>query len=467
MEADEIPPQPRIPDLARFDAEIMRYRELNDTINALKTPTDLGWLRVNSQPIKNALTSVVSQWITMFTAHLSKFVISSVTEMHSFITGVQAGLEEEVHADSPKEALKRVMTHIRDVRKTRYIRKAVIQPLRRAVVLLKKHNVHVDDTKVAGPVGVTEYLEQADLKVEQCINRTFAKKEQIFPLQTAEMDKIKVRATAFEDSVRSFWNDFRKNAPFAFTGTVDAAYATLDRYYAELTKMEAGSRDLNEVEELFELPISKFNEMSQCRTQLRLLKTLWDFKSLLQCTYDNWKTLLWADINTEQLEDANKKIATELRKMGDSNQIVKGWQVYKDMDAMVRDMTTILPLVNDLHSPSMRPRHWKELARVCGVKSLDPTDPKFSLEEMVDLRLHTHKEEVEEIVGASPTRPRMHARVCLLLARRERAAPAPRRHGDEGAEDRAQDGRDRGRLAHIHARVPAPQGRRREGAARL
>jgi len=401
MEADEIPPQPRIPDLARFDAEIAKYRELGDTINALKTPTDLGWLRVNAGPIKQALSTVVSQWVHTFTAHLQQFVVRSVGEMHEFITAVVAGLDEEVSADSPKEALRRCMGHIRDVRKTRYIRKALIPPLRRAVTLLKKHGVHVDDTRVGGTATVSEYLEQADLKVEHCINRTFAKKEQIFPLQTAEMEKIKVRAVAFEDKVREFWNGFRKAAPFAFTGPPDGAYASLDAYFRQLVGLEDGARDLNEVEELFELPISKFNEMAQCRVQLRLLKVLWDFKAMVLATYDNWKTATWAAIQTEVLEDANKKLATELRKLGDGNQIVKGWAVFKDIDAMVRDMSTTLPLVNELHSPSMRARHWKELAHVCGVKALDPTDAKFSLEDMVDLKLHTHKEAVEEIVDAA------------------------------------------------------------------
>jgi dynein heavy chain len=75
--------------------------------------------------------------------------------------------------------------------------------------------------------------------------------------------------------------------------------------------------------------------------------------------------------------------------------------VCKDTDAEVRNMAVALPLVNELHSPSMRPRHWKELARVCGVKALDPSDAKFCLEDLLALHLHTHKEEVEEIVDAA------------------------------------------------------------------
>jgi dynein heavy chain len=64
-------------------------------------------------------------------------------------------------------------------------------------------------------------------------------------------------------------------------------------------------------------------------------------------------------------------------------------------------MATTLPLIEELHSPAMRPRHWSSLAGVCGVKSLDPTDSKFSLDDMLVLKLHTHAEESSEIVDTA------------------------------------------------------------------
>ena len=42
-----------------------------------------------------------------------------------------------------------------------------------------------------GSQPLLEFLETAPLKWEATVNATFKKKEEIFPLQTAEMDKIK------------------------------------------------------------------------------------------------------------------------------------------------------------------------------------------------------------------------------------------------------------------------------------
>ena len=305
LDAEDIPPQPRVPDLAAFDAEITKYRDLAETIGALRTPTDIGFLRVNSSPAKYALASLATSWAALPINHLIAYVTGAVGELQGFIGHVEKGLAEDVWGDSAEvgttvspgnttsatalhgsrahspggvgsgggsgggkeAALQRVMTHIRDVRKSRHVRKAGIAPLRKAIALLKKHGVAVDALRaqlssseaVAGQraggadggavissppmtaggeggatpsvsstssvsasqqaaattsssgssegavspsLSVIDYLEGADLRVEACISATFTKKEEIFPLQTAEMVAVKARAVAFEDRVR-------------------------------------------------------------------------------------------------------------------------------------------------------------------------------------------------------------------------------------------------------------------------
>jgi dynein heavy chain, axonemal len=153
--------------------------------------------------------------------------------------------------------------------------------------------------------------------------------------------------------------------------------------------------------QLFEVPQSRFPELGACGGQLRGLKTLWDFKALVLGAYDAWKGVPWAAIDTEALEDANKRIAGELKRTGDAHPTVKAWGAYRDVEALVRDMAVTLPLVAELHSPAMRPRHWAELAVVCGVRALDPGDPKFALEDLLALRLHEHAERVADVVDAA------------------------------------------------------------------
>ena len=42
--------------------------------------------------------------------------------------------------------------------------------------------------------------------------------------------------------------------------------------------------------------------------------------------------------------------------MGNEDKIVQAWSVFKDIKKLVTNMALVLPLVNQLHSPSMRER---------------------------------------------------------------------------------------------------------------
>jgi dynein heavy chain len=121
-------------------------------------------------------------------------------------------------------------------------------------------------------------------------------------------------------------------------------------------------------------------------------------KSLVNATFQSWNGQLWNDIKTDDLEDVNKTLLKNLRRQAADNQIIKQWNVFRSIEDSIKDMAVVLPLINALHNPAMRDRHWRALAKICNVKSIDPNDPKFTFEDAINLKVHEHREDVEEIV---------------------------------------------------------------------
>jgi dynein heavy chain len=217
-------------------------------------------------------------------------------------------------------------------------------------------------------------------------------------MQMKEMESLRDDLEQFFLSIREFRNNFRANAPFAFTGSPSDAYKLMDSHARELVVKEQEAKKFNEMEELFELQISKYQETGDTRTELKLLKTVWDMKALILGTFESWNSQLWNDIKTDDLEDVNKMLLKNLRKMATDSPVSKGWPVYRSIEDTIKNMSIVLPLVNELHSPAMRDRHWKSLAKVCNVKVIDPNDPKFCFEDVLNLKVHEHAEDVEEII---------------------------------------------------------------------
>lgn len=81
----------------------------------------------------------------------------------------------------------------------------------------------------------------------------------------------------------------------------------------------------------------------------------------------------------------------------------------------VKNIATILPLINELHSPSMEPRHWGQLMQITG-KQIAFNSPNFCLDDLLHLRLHEHEEDVREIVSQSQREATIERKLNIIEA---------------------------------------------------
>lgn len=77
--------------LELFNERIRHFRDVQHEIAEMKTPTDLNYLRVNSQPIKQALSTWVTKWVYTFTQHLHDHVLHKLQALHEFMLRVNEG----------------------------------------------------------------------------------------------------------------------------------------------------------------------------------------------------------------------------------------------------------------------------------------------------------------------------------------------------------------------------------------
>ena len=213
-----------------------------------------------------------------------------------------------------------------------------------------------------------------------------------------------------------FETTFRKNAPFDYQGPALEAYAMLDKYNVEVNEVAVEVEKFREVEELFEIPHKDYAEVSETLKEMRQLKHLWDFKELVSSMYEEWRGILWSAIDTELLDSENKKIMKALRQFTNTNQIVKGYQVYKDLEEEVKSMDAILPLVNELHSKAMRDRHWKAVAEACKSEEvIDIDNPNFSFDDLLKIGIKDYVEDVEEITEVAAKELKIDKKLKIII----------------------------------------------------
>eukprot|EP00804_Cyclotella_cryptica_P025500 CCRYP_012000-RA/>CCRYP_012000-RA protein AED:0.01 eAED:0.01 QI:1390/1/1/1/1/1/4/5322/2834 len=387
----------KVLDIEKFESAIRQCVDAQIEVAKAKSPADIGWLRVDITPAKREVSLFASKWTTLITTYMHESIISTLSDLQKFMDTATQGLTSDIVVRESQADLMAVMSVIRDVRLKMDSVPELFGPQRECVQVLRRHGVDVLDSKVAGH-NLQDFLEEVPLAWEAVVKKTFKTKEEILPMQMAAVDSLKVELDQFYLSIRSFRGDFRANAPFKFEGDCSEAFAIIDSYASKLDQIEAKIGGFRELEDLFEVQPALYPEIGETRSEIKQLLNLWEFKQSVIKVYEGWRKALWTDVNTVNLEDQNKSLRKELREKGNSYTSMKGWQVYKDIDESMTIMATVLPLIHDLHSNAMRTRHWAALARVCNVKAVDPSDPKFSLRDMLMLKLHTHKDAIEDIV---------------------------------------------------------------------
>ena len=389
----------RLLDLDKFDKAIQKCVEAQADVAKAQSPCDIGWLRIDITPAKRDVSLFATKWINLFTSHMRGSIVATLSDLHKFMESVNQGLSRQVDEShgGQSDELMAVMTLIRDVRLKTDSVPELFGPQRDCVQVLRRYGVHVLNDTVAGRT-VQNFLEEAPRAWEAVVKKTFKKKEDILPMQMASVDALKLDLDQFYLSIRKFRGDFRAQAPFKFEGGCSTAFEIIDSFTSKLDQLEVHIEKFRELEDLFELQPTTYPEIGESRSEIKQLILLWKFKGSVSSVYEGWEKELWHVVNTVDLEDQNKRLRKQLKEMGSTNPAMKGWQVYRDIDDSMAVMATVLPLVNDLHADAIRARHWAALARVCNVKAVDPSDPGFTLRDMLMLKLDSRKQEIEAIV---------------------------------------------------------------------
>jgi len=141
------------PSLDKFDEKITYLQTIKHKIDELVVTNDIGWLKVNSSPLRSGIQNIINSWIKKYTNFLLNNTLKEISNIKSFIDEVDHGIKEipqGAETKREKELLMKVMTHLRDVKMIKDKTLAEIDPMKATVVLLKKHGIVPEEDLLIG-----------------------------------------------------------------------------------------------------------------------------------------------------------------------------------------------------------------------------------------------------------------------------------------------------------------------------
>ena len=392
----------KVPNLDYFDEKITSLKAIQEEIKKIETPKEIIWLKVNLQPLKQALDGKVTKWIKVYTDFLVHQVKTTIKNLKEFIKKTNDGIKvnpAEADHQNNKGLLMNVMKIISDVKEVEPKTEAIVKRIKEMVLKLKKHYIQMQEK---GQEDTLQDIDNTFASFNETTQRVFKIKADILPLQVEETINIKKSLDEFSQKVIDFRADFLKNMPFNYDdqydiNRIERSYVTINDYYSKLLKMEAERNEFNNLEKLFELEKTNYKQLRECGSDSKFLKMMWDAIAFVNYQYNDWKYKQWRQIKADFLLEQNKLLSVQLKNLPKEIKLFKGYNAIVDK---VKNMGVVLPLVSSLHSEFMEKRHWKQLMDLTG-KQFDPYSPAFSFDSVLELQLHKYENHVNEIVDVA------------------------------------------------------------------
>ena len=329
-------------------------------------------------------------------AKMSLKLPKELRELERFINNVQKGLQTKVGADDTA-GLMRAMEAMQNIREHSATVEFQFEVLREQVAYLKRQGLGADRQEAQ-----VDDLNQKWNNIKKIQPRVY---DDLRPLKDREAYKVKQQISVFGDKVRNAQKELDVLPVYDWDVSPESAYEQLYHFHSEVVILDEEHENLKRLASLFEFP-EVLHPASAARSELTehqiRLKQLWDLICMVTSQMDQWTTTLWEDIATDVMEDQTRAFAKEIRGLHKS---VRECRAAKALELLVKNFLIALPLVADLHHPSMRPRHWDELK--AATKTNFEIDDTFKLEDLMALKLHQFEEEVGEIVTRAQKEEKM------------------------------------------------------------
>ena len=172
------------PALEKFHEKITMLTGIKQEISEMKPSIDIGWLRVNANPLINELKNTIVTWIDKYISFLLDNTVKQVRNIEFFIDEVSDGIKnppDKADTKGDKEHLMKVMGHLRDVKMIKDRTLDQIGPMKATIDLLKKHRT----VEPLDGEDFTVKLENSKTALVDVSERALGQvKEKILPLQT-------------------------------------------------------------------------------------------------------------------------------------------------------------------------------------------------------------------------------------------------------------------------------------------
>ena len=390
------------PTLEDFESALRKFVVLEQEVMGITSTYNIGSLSLGTEPLKNDLRKKAQEWKEQYARNLHTQAQRALDRLIQQMDEDDRQLSQQ--AQENLEELRVMMETLKSIRERESEIEFMFEPVEEMYTLLSRYNVHVEKDEA-------DRVSELRFKWKKLRATAEKRTDEINQLQHGFKKNLTQEVQKFSTDVITFRNDFEANGPMVEGIKPAEAMERLRRYQRQFDDKWRKWDTYMKGEELFGLPQHHYPELARTKKELDLLEKLYTLYNNVEQKVKGYNERLWCDLDFDKIAEEVNVFVNQCKKLPKS---LREWDAYVTLKKTLDDFIELQPIVKDLKSNPMQPRHWQEIMRLTGVKwSIDET--VFKLQNIVDANVLKFRDEVPEIAKSSQQEKNIEEKFTLIV----------------------------------------------------
>ena len=197
----------------------------------------------------------------------------------------------------------------------------------------------------------------------------------------------------FQDECKQFVDDYFNRGPMEEGLTPKQASDRLQMFQNHFESLWKKHSEYSVGEELFGLPHTDQPELNNIKKEINLLQKLYKLYNDVIDSVKQYKEILWAEINIEDVNNELIEFGNRCRKLPKA---LKDWPAFHALKKTIDEFNEICPLLELMSNKAMKMRHWEKIETITSFH-FDLERKDLTLSEILDAPLLKFKEDIEDV----------------------------------------------------------------------
>lgn len=372
------------PTSVQYDDKLAFYQNMADEVARHKPLRTVAFVQLCVTPLVSAVRQSALSWVAALGTALRA---KAAEEAQALRARMQTWSEELKCEPDSLETLKAVLRSIGDVRDSSLTMQLAMEDvLERYSTVEAYPAIELRDGELADVRSLPAQWERLFSDAGEVDANLIAVKRKFSSITVGQVD------TFFQETV-ALARTFEEEGPGNVGQDLERGLTLMQTFREKLGELADRRTGLTDAQQLFGLSVQAYDELAQVTKAMTALEQIYALYVEQREARAEWSASLWADLNLGVLETGIQGFLQRVKRMPDDVKRLAPWSV---LEVRVRDFKDTLPLLADLKSDALRPRHWKKLMQTTGT-TFDTNPTTFTLGKVFEMELHKYAETIGEI----------------------------------------------------------------------